>query len=234
MTEQCNQDIDEIYEQPERNTRTPITEAASALWGACRFFVWVVMKTNAEKKSKEDYEKSFFEDYFGEYFDNPDIDGDLAVTKIGTIHKELDWDCEDGKAPFALLEVMDVIVQYAVQAMRAQKNDDYNLAWSYATDAQYWWGILNSEFNRRQEPSAMSLNAIKAVKAKLAKDPKQIAKSQVKECWVEWQNKPTNYRNKSKFAKDMMQKFEELDNQSVIVRWCSEWEKTALNKHDAY
>ncbi len=62
-------------------------------------------------------------------------------------------------------------------------------------------------------------------KAKLAKDPKQAAKSLVKECWDKWQQKPISYKGKSAFAKDMMTKYEVLDSQVVITRWCSEWER---------
>ncbi len=63
--------------------------------------------------------------------------------------------------------------------------------------------------------------------AKLANDPKQVAKAKVRECWNEWQLKPMNYRGKSAFAKDMMTKFEELDSQPVITRWCGQWENEA-------
>ncbi len=59
--------------------------------------------------------------------------------------------------------------------------------------------------------------------AKLANDPKQAAKAKVKECWDEWQLKPANYKSKSAFAKDMLDKFEDLDSQAVITRWCGEW-----------
>lgn len=70
--------------------------------------------------------------------------------------------------------------------------------------------------------------ALKGAKAKLAIDPKQAAKGKVKECWNDWQKKPNNYKGKSAFAKDMMNKFEELDNQAVIARWCGQWEKEAV------
>jgi len=69
--------------------------------------------------------------------------------------------------------------------------------------------------------------ARRGAKAKLANDPKQAAKSIVKECWGEWQRKPSSYKGKSAFAKDMMTKFEALDNQAVITRWCGQWEKEA-------
>ena len=62
---------------------------------------------------------------------------------------------------------------------------------------------------------------------KLKRDPKQAAKAKVKECWNDWQLKPSNYKGKSAFAKDMMAKFEELDSQAVITRWCGQWEREA-------
>lgn len=57
-------------------------------------------------------------------------------------------------------------------------------------------------------------------------DKKQLVKKEVKELWDKWQNKRENYKNKSKFAKDMLEKYAELENQTVIVRWCTEWEKS--------
>ena len=71
--------------------------------------------------------------------------------------------------------------------------------------------------------------AYRGAMEKLKRDPKQAAKVRVKECWNDWQKKPTNYKGKSAFAKDMMAKFEELDSQAVITRWCGQWEKDAAN-----
>lgn len=67
--------------------------------------------------------------------------------------------------------------------------------------------------------------AREGAKAKLVNDPKQAAKAQVKECWLAWRKKPETYKGKSAFAKDMMEKYESLDSQVVITRWCSQWEK---------
>lgn len=75
--------------------------------------------------------------------------------------------------------------------------------------------------------------AYRGAMEKLKRDPKQVAKAKVKECWDEWQLKPTNYRGKSAFAKDMMTKFDELDNQAVIARWCGQWEKEVDKLHSA-
>jgi len=55
-------------------------------------------------------------------------------------------------------------------------------------------------------------------------DPKQAAKLQVKECWDLWRMDPQRYKSKSAFARDMLGKFEDLESQRVIERWCKEWE----------
>jgi hypothetical protein len=86
------------------------------------------------------------------------------------------------------------------------------------------FGVIHeSDFNR-------SLMAARARKRHV-NDPKQAAKQQVKECWDAWQSKPNQYKSKSAFARDMLEKFphEEggevgLESQRVIERWCKEWE----------
>ncbi|MEJ5030767.1 hypothetical protein [Comamonas sp. MYb69] len=59
---------------------------------------------------------------------------------------------------------------------------------------------------------------------KLAKDPKQLAKQQVRECWDIWRGEPSRYKSKSAFAKDMLSKYEQLESSEVIQRWCREWD----------
>ena len=59
---------------------------------------------------------------------------------------------------------------------------------------------------------------------RLKDDPKQAAKAEVKDCWELWQADPNRYKSKAAFARDMMNKFDELENQRVIERWCKEWE----------
>ena len=61
---------------------------------------------------------------------------------------------------------------------------------------------------------------------KLQKDPKQVAKLNVKECWERWQKNPNEYKSKSAFARAMLEKYEALESQKVITdRWCAEWER---------
>lgn len=56
-------------------------------------------------------------------------------------------------------------------------------------------------------------------------DPKTEQKLFVKECWKEWQQKPTKYKSKASFALDMLDKCENLTSSKVIENWCREWEK---------
>jgi len=61
--------------------------------------------------------------------------------------------------------------------------------------------------------------------AKNAIDPKQKDKYLVQECWDDWQKKPDRYKGKAAFARDMREKFPNLESQPVIERWCREWER---------
>lgn len=58
-------------------------------------------------------------------------------------------------------------------------------------------------------------------------DPKQTDKTLVKECWVAWQANKMRYKGKASFARDMLQKCENLESTKVIEDWCREWEKQA-------
>lgn len=69
-----------------------------------------------------------------------------------------------------------------------------------------------------------------------ANDPKQYEKAFVKECWDAWQANPSQYKNRTKFATAMIDKFKpenpedeskHLCSVKSITNWCSEWEKEA-------
>jgi 3-mercaptopyruvate sulfurtransferase SseA len=61
--------------------------------------------------------------------------------------------------------------------------------------------------------------------AKLAVDPKQRDKAVVRECWGKWQEQPGRYKGKAAFARDMRDKFPNLESQPVIEGWCRAWER---------
>lgn len=74
---------------------------------------------------------------------------------------------------------------------------------------------------------ALRSAAQKGAKARHKADPKQLAKERVHECWVTWQQKPARYRSAAAFAKDMLDKFDELTSPQVVERWVREWKKGA-------
>jgi hypothetical protein len=218
----------EIKTKRNRKLRTPITEASNALWQACEYFVWVMLKLN-NSVSADVYENNFFEELFTTAFDDPETDGDSSVEIIGTLHKEAggQWDNGDESCPLAKFEVMLAIIDYAVQAMKAQKNDDSNLAWSYVADAKYWSGILTAEFARGLEPSEMSQNGRKAVEAKLANDPKQLAKKEIEQIY---QANKTQFKRRgysAQFIREMHAKYPIFESQKTIENLVS-----ALNKEN--
>ena len=210
-----------------RSMRTPITEAARALSIACDFFIYVDSGIGNKIAQPEEY---FFKELFGKTFNDPDTDGDKAVYKIGQL---LDGSyAEDGSAPFALFQVMGVVVDYSVQAMKAEKEGRHDIAWSFALDAHYWAGILKASKAEKMEPSDLSVNARRAALARLAIDPKQAAKQYVQSCWQVWQEEPERYKGKAKFAREMLklEQCKNLESQAVIEGWCREWEKENITQ----
>ena len=87
--------------------------------------------------------------------------------------------------------------------------------------------------NGTVERLVKSKGGVSAVQKKLANDPKQAAKRQVKECWDRWQTKPGSYSGPTHFARDMLEKFPELISVPVIVRWCGAW-RTEASRYSAH
>ena len=81
------------------------------------------------------------------------------------------------------------------------------------------------EMRENGETKARSNFAKIGAMAKLAADPKQKDKQKVRECWDAWQIDLSRYKSKAAFARDMREKFENLDSQPVIEGWCRDWEK---------
>ncbi|RAS17581.1 hypothetical protein DFO50_103192 [Microvirgula sp. AG722] len=144
--------MNEVTESMPREMRTPITEAGSAL--SCANDFWVELSRDlmtdhpgldfGEFESPE----SFFDsNIFGDAWIDPATNGDKSVDEIGL---SLDGERDPENAPFALLQVMSTIVAYAVQAMKAEKNNKRDEAWTYASDARYWAGILQAAWGGKK------------------------------------------------------------------------------------
>lgn len=76
------------------------------------------------------------------------------------------------------------------------------------------WGIANEK----------SRTAKNAVAKRLAVDPKQLEKAFVRECWLKWKKTPGSYKSKAAFARDMLNKVENLVSHRIIEGWCRKWE----------
>lgn len=104
-----------------------------------------------------------------------------------------------------------------------------NAAWCYLMEGWYWYGLL---IGRSSIKSAVT-QSCEANSVKLKNDPKQKDKAVVRECWDEWQKMPFNpdgtkkYKGKAAFARDMRDKFPNLESQPVIEGWCRAWERKA-------
>lgn len=186
-----------IVERVPRNKRTPITDAGESLNVAWEFWVDVVTKLMAEDPSHDfgeiaNPEKYFASKIFGEAWNNPETNGDKSVDEIGL---STDGKRDPDHAPFALLEVMVTIVAYSVQAMKAEKGDRHEEAWTYAADALYWAGILKAAWaeknyganpatemakRRHAENYALAADAIKYWREKI--DPNLSASKQPMNC----------------------------------------------------
>lgn len=90
-----------------------------------------------------------------------------------------------------------------------RENLDEKSIWAFVEIIRQFSGIAHAKFRGKKRH---------------AEDPKQAAKQQVRECWELWQKEPARYKSKSAFARDMLAKFDDLESQRVIERWCKEWE----------
>ncbi|WP_186184494.1 hypothetical protein [Burkholderia gladioli] len=64
-----------------------------------------------------------------------------------------------------------------------------------------------------------------ASRARYLKDPKQLAKAEVKKLWELWRLDASRYPSKAAFARDMVEKFDELKSSKKIEDWTREWER---------
>ena len=117
--------------------RTPASEARLALNVALRF--WVAFVRHAEKKHKNansqpepDPERYFIDKIFG-----------VALSEIGDTGEALEAKLltrDDTMLP----EIMMVSVAYAADALKAYTRGETIIAWSFASDANYWAGVLHA------------------------------------------------------------------------------------------
>lgn len=77
------------------------------------------------------------------------------------------------------------------------------------------------QVKRRAESKRQS----EIAKQRHAESDKRRDLKRVKDCWIEWQRTPSNYRSKAAFARDMLSKYENLESTKYIEDMCRQWEK---------
>lgn len=103
-----------------------------------------------------------------------------------------------------------------IQTQPYVTNDDFRKL----IDAQSIYDLLELVLDHADSTRAR----LKAIKMH-ANHPKQADKVLVRECWDEWQKQPDRYKGKAAFARDMREKFPNLESQPVIEGWCRGWER---------
>jgi len=111
---------------------------------------------------------------------------------------------------------------YSNDAVRAENDNQMNLAWSYITSAAYYEGAFvaaTTSLMRRR------IQAYESAMKKLTTDSdgKQNAKAIIKKEWEKWQKKPNSYPSKAAFARAMLGSYTNLESHRVIERWCKGW-----------
>ncbi|WP_200157929.1 hypothetical protein [Allochromatium vinosum] len=145
MTDQENQSSETDEPMP-RHLRTPITEAGSAISAACDW--WIDLCANIKPENISDPEDFFFEKAFESAWDNPEEDGQKHINELlSNVEYE---------SNFALLHVMNAVVAFSVQAMKAEQDGRHNDAWTYAVDAKYWAGILKAAWADKKHSNPAS------------------------------------------------------------------------------
>ena len=116
-------------------------------------------------------------------------------------------------------------IEYLTQILRAI--DNYWCGGITATKRKQW-DFKKTAFDMKME----STKAKNRIKAKLSKDPKQIAKASIKELYLDWKvSAPKRYSSNAEFARDMQKKFTD-ENEIEIIKssktitdvWIKEWE----------
>lgn len=122
-------------------------------------------------------------------------------------------------------EVLLLTTLLTVRSYKSIYKRDFELALRDLCAAENFFGFFMGGSDLIFGENSISAIAYSGAKAKIAndKDGKQTAKQQVRECWELWQKEPSRYKGPTAFARDMRAKFENLESEEVIRRWCREW-----------
>lgn len=75
--------------------------------------------------------------------------------------------------------------------------------------------------------------AKKGAAARLATDPKQAAKAEIKLLWSQWQDGRASFKSGAAFAFHAVNQFPDIESVKVVERWATAWLKEKRNTHSA-
>lgn len=130
-----------------RRLRTPIAEAAQCI--AHLEEVWSEWMALADQRGAPKEKTCEFRDFVGEVFkslwDDKDTDGDAeAIEFLETVSSE-----NAGMPNVGLMHMAVIAASYCVQAMKAQKKNQMQRAWTYAIDAMSWTSAVRGHWYER-------------------------------------------------------------------------------------
>lgn len=131
----------------------------------------------------------------------------------------------DGTLPFSGLFLMGAFTIICVD--KTISNLRLNNAQESARYALYIGAALFS-MEGFKEPEHSKVARMGGI-VRALRSPKSKEKDFVLECWRAWQAKPSQYRGKADFARDMLQKCQHLVSQKKIEDWCRGWERESKN-----
>lgn len=203
-------------ERPQREARTPATEAAFVLTMLQEKFSEMAA-TSPTWPNELDPNQEFLEIYRAIKRLRP-LDADKERDEILCCFKRKAE--SGGLVDDGLLQIFYIPLGYCAQAQLAFEAGNDSLAWSLIADANYWRGVLAVNAGNQ-----LCVQATLGGKARWRDAPKSKEKDFVFDCWKSWQDKPGQYKSQAAFARAMLEKCEHLESQKVIEDWCRAWKK---------
>lgn len=134
------------------------------------------------------------------------------------------------------------LTAFVCSIITSVKNDQRKKALRYLCFGSEIWGEYQSVLS---DALRKQIRAISMAHTKHSRDPKQQAKKEIKEEYLDWQAMPENerkakYKSTAKFASVMRDTHTDkksglpyFDSPTRIERWCTEWKKEQKNTHPA-
>jgi len=145
-------------------------------------------------------------------------DNDETLVQIGRlVRKTMDVEMELAKRMVELFSSEDVAMEDFARLM-AERGISAVSLWFCARllKGKKIDGLMDQLVRERQRSASI---------ARYSKDPKQRAKAEVKKLWEMWRLDLSRYPSKAAFARDMLDKFDELKSSKKIEDWARAWEK---------